>query len=166
MNVNLSGRGGVMGKRSQALAFAYGILPITAYDIELKSLKTFRNAEIRLENKSFKIETLAEVRKREQHRAYRARQRCWLAAHFSEGEDAAAAENQSTCSVYYGCVNEIWEIAVQLRGPGEQVKHWKKISVVRVDWQYGLAVNNLTGLPSVRLDKGARGGSLRYKRRP
>ncbi|KAI0561382.1 hypothetical protein FGB62_85g04 [Gracilaria domingensis] len=140
---------GGQGRRSQALAFAHGILPITAYDIELKSLKTFRNAEIRLENESFKIETLAEVRKREQHGAYRARQRCWVAAHFSEGEDVAAAENQSTCSVYYG----------------EQVKHWKKISVVRVDWQYGLAVNNLTGVPSVRLDNGARRGSLRDKTR-
>ncbi|KAI0557977.1 hypothetical protein FGB62_246g08 [Gracilaria domingensis] len=127
MNVSLSGGGGGgvvggHGRRSQALAFAYGILPITAYDIELKCFKTFRNAEIRLEKERFKIEMLAEVQKQEQHGAYRAKQRCSIPAHFSGGEDAAAAENQSTGYVYYGCVNKIWEITVQFRQPGEKLK--------------------------------------------
>ncbi|KAI0556979.1 hypothetical protein FGB62_362g02 [Gracilaria domingensis] len=154
---------GGQGRKKQAIAFAHEVLPITAFDVELKSLKTFHNAEVVTESDSFKIETLSEVRKREDDGGYRARQRCWVAAQFLLENDASDIENPYT--VYYGCVNEIWQISVDYKRPSEQITHSTTMSAVRVDWQYGLIINRRTGIPSVRLHGSVRRGSQRDRRR-
>ncbi|KAI0560946.1 hypothetical protein FGB62_96g00 [Gracilaria domingensis] len=161
------GRGVIVGGKEryrQALDYAHGDLPVTSYDLKVISLYYIPKALILKGDVEVQFECRSEYHRRMTRDSQRARQSCWAAGVFEE-EEAIQGEVSSSIRVFYGCIDEIWRAKVSYRRPGEQLRYTRLSNMVRVDWIYGLRMDQVSGVPSVALSTRSRRGSLRDKKR-
>ena len=113
----MRGKGKVVGGKDrlrECLSYVEDKLPITAYELNISTLKSFKRAVLGDQKTPFVVETEQVFQNMCNRGVYKTpRQKYWVAGHFirqAEYDPHEESSKQSVTDVYYGSVNEFWEI--------------------------------------------------------
>lgn len=168
--VTMRGNGKVIGGKErgdQALAYIEQLLPVTAHEIRIRSIKSFTKANVGSVGAFFDVETQSCFRAREEGGTQTARQKCWIAGQFYRDIDSDAEDGceERKADAYYGLINEIWEIRFCYRTPAEQLLYEDTCTAARIDWLNGLITSHRSGTVFTHMKNGPRVTSIRNKHR-
>ncbi|CAN8063449.1 unnamed protein product [Agarophyton chilense] len=135
----------------QFVEYAQTIIPETAYYVSVSTLRLFPTLTLSFGDILLMLESYTELMRRERQGIYRARQQCWVAAHFDRSDATRSDErwsaSDSSFDVYYGCIDEIWEAEVSYLTPAEQLLYCKTFKLSRINWWYGIRLDKASQLP-------------------
>lgn len=109
---------------------------MTAFDITISDIGSFKRARMGAPESAFEAETEKEFLAREKQNEGSARQKCWIAAQFVSEDRYSDIdfESEDVLKAFYVCINELWLVRFHYRTPHEQVLLSGELCAARVDW--------------------------------
>lgn len=135
---------------SRVKAYLYGVAPDSWEDIRLERLFLCSTAYVKKfdedhEYDALDFESVGAFKRRGRENDERPRQRCCVAAEFESSNENYAQTNDGL--TYYGFIAEILEIEYTYLLPGHGNREEAIITLVKVNWENALQIDNISGFP-------------------